>query len=131
MPICELEAVRKQVVVVIRVVVAHGRVPAGAAAAWAAPPSPSPEPVTTGDSRGGVNFENLPASMRSWKRVGLGRLLDTFSRRDTAAGTFTTSLRLAGPASRTRCGRRAAENHCVPPRFDLKFLPRDREPRRR
>ena len=38
MPIAQLEAVRKHVVVVIRVVVAHGRVPAGAAAARTAGP---------------------------------------------------------------------------------------------
>ena len=40
-----------------------------------------------------MSLENLPARTLSRRRVGLCLLLATFSRRDTAAGTRTTSLR--------------------------------------
>src|SRR5215213_6752584 len=58
------------------------------------PPGPSPEPalVTTGDRRRGVNFENLPASTRSFSRVGCWLEFATLSRRATDAGTVSTSL---------------------------------------
>ena len=40
-----------------------------------------------------MNFENLPASTRSLRRVGTWRLCETLSRRATEAGTVSTSLR--------------------------------------
>src|SRR5262245_4276822 len=59
------------------------------------PPSPSPTPVTTGERRRGVNLLTVRlARTRSVRRVGRWRLPETRSRRATAAGTRTTSLRV-------------------------------------
>src|SRR5215210_2114204 len=82
------------------------------------PPLPSPTPVTTGDRRRGVNFENLPASTRSWRRVGFWLLLATFSRRATAAGTRTTSLLLVARTGFAKAVRP------LPERKIRVFLPR-------
>ena len=56
------------------------------------PLSPPATPITTGDRRRVVYALNLPASTRSFSRVGLCLLFLTVSRRATEAGTRTTSL---------------------------------------
>ena len=57
---------------------------------------PTPVPVTTGESRRVVYFENFPASTAAWSRGLLATAVDGQQARETAAGTTTTSfLRLA------------------------------------
>ena len=88
-------------------------------------PSPSPAPVTTGDSRRVVNLENLPARTRSLRRVGRCLLFLTVSRPATAAGTTTRSLVVLARRGLAKAERPLAARKMtvLPERLLLKRLP--------